>query len=126
MPNKNFRENKYLNESGSKKGNWYLNRLDFFQFHEYPAYKKHKFFSLVAGLILGYLSIKVMLSSFLVALPILYLSYVALTTFRILHEKVCPYNGYLFYPKKFIKFYRAREVEVDINDFDSIATMSKK
>ena len=28
-----FRGSKYVNESGSKRGNWYMNRLDYFQFH---------------------------------------------------------------------------------------------
>jgi hypothetical protein len=126
MPNKKFRENRYLNESGSKTGNWYMNRLDYFQFNEYPEYKKHKYIALFAGVFFLYLGLKILKANFLVSLPLFYLSYIALLSFNLLRTKVCRYKGYFLYPKKFVKFYRAREVEVDLNDFDSVATMSKK
>ena len=108
MPNKNFRESKYLNESGTKKGNWYLNRLDYFQFNEYPEYKKHK----AIALFLGILAI--------------YLGYIALLSFNLLRTKICRYKGYFIYPTKFILCFRAREVEIDMEDFDSVATMNQK
>ena len=92
VPNK-FRENRYLNESGSKTGNWFLNRLDFFQFHEYPEYKKHKLISFFAGALTFILSIKIIMLSFLASLPIFYVSYIALKSFYLLHKKVCRHNG---------------------------------
>jgi hypothetical protein len=126
MTNKKFRENRYLNESGSKTGNWYMNRLDYFQFHEYPEYKRHKYVSFFLILVFIYLSFNLIKLSFLVAIPFVYFTYVASVSFNLLHTKTCRYNGYLLYPKKFINFFRAREIEVDLDDFDSIATMSKK
>lgn len=126
MPNKKFRESRYLNESGFKTGNWYMNRLDYFQFNEYSEYKKHKFIAFLAGVFLIYLGLKILKTTFLGSLPFLYLGYIALLSFNLLRTKVCRYNGYFIYPKKIITFFRAREVEVDLNDFDSVATMSKK
>ncbi len=123
---KNFRENRYLNESGSKTGNWYLNRFEYFQFHEYPKYKKHKIIALLFGLFLFYLSIKVLSVSFVGALPVFYLCYINLLTFNLLRTKICRYKGYFLYPSKFVNFFRSIAVEVDLNDFDSVATVSKK
>ena len=126
MSNKQFRENRYLNESGSKTGNWYMNRLDFFQFHQYPEYKKHKFISFCLIIVFIYLSFYIIKFSILGSLPFIYLTYAALMTFNLLHSKTCRYKGYFLYPKKIINFLRDREIEVDLDDFDSIATMSKK
>lgn len=125
MSNK-FRESKYLNESGSKTGDWFMNRFYFFQFHEYQKYKSHKIISLLIGIFAVYLSFKILKISFLGALPFIYLSYVSLLSFNLLRTKVCRYKGYFLYPKRFVNFFMAIKVEVDINDFDSVATMSKK
>lgn len=125
MP-KRFRESKYLNETGSKTGNWYMNRMDYFQFHQYPKYKQHKYLSLIVSIVLFFIAMKVIKSSFLLSLPIFYSCYIAALTFYILRENVCRYRGYFLYPKKIIAFFRTLEIDVDVNDFDSIATMSKK
>jgi hypothetical protein len=121
-----FRENKYLNESGSKTGNWYMNRLDYFQFHEYPAYKKHKFLALFICVFVYFVGLEVLSFSFLASIPCFYLFYVALLSFVLLRTRKCRYKGYFLYPARIIRFFRTIEVEVDLNDFDSIATMSKK
>jgi len=126
MANNKFRENKFLNESGSNTGNWYMNRLDYFQFHEYPEYKKHKYLALFAGVFLYYLGMKVIPLSFFGSLPLFYFTYVTLLSFNLFRTKTCRYRGYFLYPKKVINFFKDREIEVDLNDFDSIATMSKK
>ena len=125
MP-KGFRENRYLNESGTKTGKWFMNRLDYFQFHEYPKYKKHKLVSMLFGVFSIYLSLKILKVSFLVFIPFIYTSYLLLLSFNLLRTKVCRYKGYFLYPKRMIAFFRSMEVQSDINDFDSIATMSKK
>jgi len=121
-----FRENKYLNESGSKTGNWYMNRLDYFQFHEYPKYKKHKFVALPLSILFYYFGLKSIDIQFLLSIPFFYLCYVAFLSFILLRSKRCRYKGYFLYPAKIIKFFRSIEIEVDLNDFDSVATMSKK
>lgn len=121
-----FRENKYLNESGSKTGNWYMNRLDYFRFHEYPSYKKHKYISLFICILCAYFSFKTLAVTILGAFPFMYVCYISLLSFNLLRTKTCSYKGYFLYPKKFTNFFISIEVEVDLNDFDSIATMSKK
>ena len=126
MVSKNFRESRYLNESGSKTGNWYINRFEYFQFHEHPEYKRHKYTALFAGAFFCYLGLNILKTTFLGSLPFFYLCYISLLTFNLLRTKVCRYHGYYFYPKKIINFFRTREVEVDLNDFDSLATMHKK
>jgi hypothetical protein len=123
---KQFRENKYLDESGSKTGSWYLNRIDYFQFHGYPKAKQHKVLSLIIGIISLILSLKMLSISLIMSAMLFYITYVSLLTFSLLLSKVCRYKGYIFYPKRFVKFFRAIEVMVDINDFDSIATLNKK
>jgi len=47
MMHKQGRQAKHLNETGSAKGDWYINRLDFFEFHRYPEYTKHKVLSVL-------------------------------------------------------------------------------
>ena len=121
-----FRGSKYVNESGSKRGNWYMNRLDYFQFHEYPAYKKHKVLSLVLGVIFYFIGIAALKVSLFAFIPCIYLCYVALFTFNLLRTKRCRYRGYFLYPVRIVKFFRSIEVEVDLQDFDSVATMSEK
>lgn len=123
---KNFRENKYLNESGSKTGSWYLNRLDYFQFHGYPKAKQHKLLSLIVGVFAFILSLKLLSTSLIVSSLLLYITYIALLTFVLLRSKICRYKGYFLYPKRIIQYFRTIEVMVDLNDFDSIATMNKK
>jgi len=123
---KQFRENKYLDESGAKIGSWYLNRIDYFQFHGYPKATQHKVLSLVIGIIASTLSFKMLSISLIMSAILFYITYVSLLTFSLLRSKICRYKGYIFYPKRFVKFFRAIEVMVDINDFDSIATLNKK
>lgn len=121
-----FREAKYLNESGSKQGSWFLNRMDFFQFYTYPKFAVHKWMSLIITILSWFSLLKSLPYSFLLSLPIIYVAYVALRTFIILHRRVCRYNGYFLYPKRFVKFFKEREIQVDLNDFDSVATMNPK
>lgn len=123
---KQFRESKYLNESGTLKGNWYMNRLDYFTFYQYPEYKKHKILSLIGGVSCFLLTLKLIPLTLWGALPFLYFSYVLMRIFILLNTRVCSYKGYFLVPKKFITFLRAREVELDVNDFDSVATMNDK
>ncbi len=126
MMNKQFRENKYLNESGSKTGSWYMNRIDYFQFHGYPKITQHKILSFVVGIIAFMLSFKLLSTSVIISAILFYITYLALLTFSLLKSKICRYKGYFLYPKRIVKFFRTIEVMVDINDFDSIATLNKK
>ncbi|PKI17997.1 hypothetical protein [Colwellia sp. 12G3] len=126
MMNKQFRESKYLNESGSKTGSWYLNRIDYFQFHGYPKITQHKVLSFVVGIVAFILSLKLLSSSLIISALLIYLAYVSLLTFSLLRSKICRYKGYFLYPKRIIKYFSALAVTVDLNDFDSIATLNKK
>lgn len=104
MVSKDFREPKYQNQTGSKTGNWYLNRIDNFQFHQYPGYGKHKLLSLLAGIALYFIGMKVLESTFWGSLPVFYLSYLSLLTFNILRRKIFRYKGHFMYPKRFVRF----------------------
>ncbi|MEW6989525.1 hypothetical protein AADZ91_02450 [Colwelliaceae bacterium 6441] len=125
-----FRQAKYLNESGSKQGQYFINRLDYFEFHQYPSYKKHKVFTII-GFFLGLylLSYAHFFSSvfwLVYVVGCLYLSYISCATLIILQRQICRYRGYIFYPKHWLAFFTAIQKEVDIQDFDSIATLEKK
>lgn len=121
-----FRESKYLNESGTKRGTWYVNRLDYFQFHEYPEYKKHKAVALVLFIFSLFAIIELLSVSFFLALPFMYVAFISVRTFDVLRNKVCRYRGYFLYPRSFVSFFEARKVDIDVNDFDSVATMNDK
>jgi len=123
---KDFRQSKYLNESGSKQGNWYINRLVYFQFYEYPKFKQHRLVSLMMSIACYFLTLEFLSNHFFLALVSVYFCYFFLLTFIILKRRVCRLKGYFFYPKRIINFFKAREVEVDLDDFDSIATLEKK
>lgn len=120
-----FRESKYQNESGSKKGNWYINRLDYFQFYGYPRYKLHRFVSLLVGVFCYFLTMKLLSNHFILAIFSIYLCYISLLTFILLKRRICRYKGYLLYPKRMVKFFKTREIDVELEDFDSIATLEK-
>ena len=113
-------EFKYQNESGSKQGNWYLNRVDYFEFHRFPKYNKVRIYCLITILLSLYLFqfFNLFFSCFL-----FYLLYIAIRTLSIFHSQTCRHKGYFLYPKSFIKKLKGFEKEVDILDFDSIATM---
>ena len=99
-----FRESKYLNESGSKKGNWYINRLDYFQFHEYPKYKLHRVVSFLVAVACYFITMKLLSNHFWLAMFPIYICYISLLTFILLKRRVCRYKGYFLYPNRMIKF----------------------
>lgn len=123
-----FRQSKYLNESGSKKGRWYINRLDYFEFHQYPAFKRHKFFSIAAFLAVFYfLGFANQFSGILWLLYVgvcSYVVYLSIVSWMILSRQLCKHRGYMFYPKRWLKFFKQLEKQTDLEDFDSTATMS--
>ncbi|TLX45482.1 hypothetical protein C1E24_18635 [Pseudoalteromonas phenolica] len=116
------REYKYQNETGTKIGKWYLNRLDYFEFYGFPGLWKIKAKCLV------YLGLSIWLIKLLPIFfaPILvWVAYVSVRTFVILIEKKCCYRGYFLFPKKIIDFFREYRKNVDVTDFDSLATVEK-
>jgi hypothetical protein len=125
-----FRQPKYLNESGSKKGQYFVNRLDYFEFHQYPKYKLHKFMAFAGMLFSIYLLLQIAKVSGFIWLPYflfsLYLAQISTVSFIILQRKMCRYRGYLLYPKKWLKFFLSIQKEVDLNDYDSCATLEKR
>lgn len=123
--NKPFRQSKYLNETGSKQGSWFLNRLDYFRFHYYPHYQLHRLLSLIIGVGAVFYGIKLFSEYFLLALLCWYVGYVALLTFNLLHNRICRYRGYWLYPKRFVAFFNSISKDDDLNDFDSIATQNQ-
>lgn len=121
-----FRESKYQNESGTKVGSWHLNRMDYFQFHQYPGYNKYKFASLIGTIMSIIFIIETMQAGSWFSLLFIYMAYFSALSFNILRTRICRYNGYFLYPTRIIRFLREREIQVDLDDFDSIATMQGK
>jgi len=114
------REFKYQNESGNKHGNWYVNRLDYFEFHQFPKFNQYRIYCVMT--ILLSLSLFQLFNVFFSCF-LFYFIYIAVQTLSIFHSQTCRHKGYFLYPKRFIKGLKLYEKEVDILDFDSIATM---
>ncbi len=113
-----------MNETGTQKGRWYMNRLDYFQFHRYPSYAKHKVIALLTFILLVLVLPQIIQFNFFIALPFIYFTYLAIRTFDVLRTRVCCHKGYFLYPKSWVTFFKQREVDTSVNDFDSIATMT--
>ncbi|MEQ3513141.1 hypothetical protein ABMY35_07350 [Pseudoalteromonas sp. BZB3] len=116
------REYKYQNETGTKIGKWYLNRLDYFEFYGFPSEWKIKAKCLVC---LGFsIWLIKLLPAFFAPIQV-WVAYVSIRTFVILIEKKCRYRGYFLFPEKIINFFREYRKDVDVTDFDSLATADK-
>jgi len=116
------REYKYQNETGTKIGKWYLNRLDYFEFYGFPGEWKIKTKCLVC---LGLSIWLIKLLPVFFAPILVWVAYVSIRTLVILIEKKCRYRGYFLFPRKIIDFFREYRKEVDVTDFDSLATVEK-
>ncbi|MCJ8319423.1 MAG: hypothetical protein MJK12_07305 [Colwellia sp.] len=114
------REFKYQNESGNKQGNWYVNRLDYFEFHRFEKFNRYRIYCVIA--ILLSLSLFHFFNLFFSCI-LFYAIYIAVQTLSIFHSQTCRFKGYFLYPKRFITRLKCYKKEVDILDFDSIATM---
>jgi len=125
-----FRQSKYKNESGAKQGRYFMNRLDYFEIHQYPSFKRHKILSFLGFCLSIHLFIQTPAVSDVLTFPYLlfclYLSNLSLVSFIILHRQVCRFNSYFFYPKKWLRFFLSIRKDVDLDDFDSCATMSTR
>ncbi|MBO9492309.1 hypothetical protein J7384_18250 [Endozoicomonas sp. G2_1] len=115
-----FRQAKYQNESGSKIGRWYLNRLDYFEFYSFEGENKLKAKCLVC-IIGAFLLIKI--SPILISLFLAWTIYVSVLTLYILQRKICKYSGYFAFPNRIVEELKSYKKEIDITDFDSLATM---
>lgn len=116
------REYKYQNETGTKIGKWYLNRLDYFELYGFPGELKIKTKCLLC---LGFSIWLIKLLPIFLAPIFLWVAYVSVRTLVILIEKKCRYRGYFLFPRKIIDFFREYRKEVDVTDFDSLATAEK-
>ena len=117
-----MREAKYQNELGTNIGKWYLNRLDYFQFHHFTGMARYKLLAL-ASIVCGIYLIK-HLPILLAPLP-LYSIYIGLLSLVILQKRICKWKGYFLYPKRFIENLKLYRIETEVNDFDSLATMER-
>jgi len=126
----NFRQPKYQNERGSKQGRYFVNRLDYFEIHQYPSYKRDRALAFIVFCLTIYLFIQTPSISGLLTVPYLlaclYLFNISLVSFMILTRQVCRYRGYFFYPKKWLRFFKSIRKEIDLEDFDSCATLESR
>ncbi len=117
-----MRESKYLNESGTKRGNWYLNRLDYFEFYSYEG---ELWLKVKCGLLLLIIFLVVKQVNVFFVVPLLWIMYVLVLTLFLTFKKRCRYNGYFLFPSKIVRKLKDYEKEVDLLDFDCLATMEK-
>lgn len=115
-----MREFKYQNESGSKKGNWFLNRFDYFEFYGFEGMAAMQFRSVI--MCIAYMFVLAYADIWLVLL-LLWPLYVAVVTLFLLQQKRCKYRGYFLFPKRIIQTLKVHQKEVDPFDFDSIASL---
>ena len=116
------RESKYLNQSGSKTGNWYLNKLDHFEFYSFAGEARFNFACVLCLIFSIWLLPKV---PFYIVFLLLWVVYVACLTLLILYRKHCKYHGYFLYPERLVTFFRRFEKETDLLNFDNMATLQK-
>jgi len=125
-----FRQPKYHNERGSKQGRYFVNRLDYFEIHQYPNFKRDRVVVFIGFCLAIHLFIQTPKISAMLTVPYLlfclYLANISLVSFIILHRQICRYRGYFFYPKIWMKFFISIRKEVDLDDFDSCATMAPR
>ena len=117
-----MREFKYQNESGTKVGKWYLNRLDYFEFHRFDGFFVWQLKS-AAGLVsavflLGQLPL-------LFWLPLIWLAYSSGLTLWLLRQQRCRFKGYFLFPNSIVKTLKSYKKESDLLDFDSLATLER-
>ncbi len=117
-----MREPKNLNQNGNQQGQWFLNRFDYFEFYGFEGERRIKLICVIAC-VLCYLAL---LSSapFYLFIPLAWIVYISALTLYILHKKVCKYHGYFLYPARFIKKFKRYEKQIDMQDFDSVASMN--
>ena len=115
-----MREFKYQNESGSKKGNWFLNRFDYFEFHGFEGMRTMQLRSVI--MCIAYIFVLAHADIWLVLL-LLWPLYVAVVTLFLLQQKRCKYRGYFLFPKRIVQTLKTHQKEVDPFDFDSIASL---
>lgn len=116
-----MREPKYLNESGSQQGKWFLNRFDYFEFYGFEGELTIKIIAFIT--LIASLYFIPQLSIFLMPLMI-WLAYVSGLTLYILRRKHCKFHGYLLYPSRLVKTFKYYEKQIDMEDFDSVASLS--
>lgn len=127
MRHNQFRQSKALNETGTQQGKYYLNRFDYFEFYGYPGCKKHLFLSILACLFSMHLIIEGLradgLASWLVVFVGCYTGYLSALCALLLYRRVCRFRGYFLLPKKWYNHFYAIRKDIDLTDFDSIASM---
>lgn len=122
---KEFRQPKYLNETGSKVGNWYINKLDYFEFYRYPGYTKHKVYCAFLLVFSVWALPHVYALSGWLIFGLVYIFAAAGVTLTVLHRQICKYHGHLFLPKRFVTFWLTVKKEPPVHDFDTLATLQK-
>jgi hypothetical protein len=123
-----FRQHKALNETGSKQGQYYLKRFDYFEFYSYPGIKKHLLICVIVCLVSLHLIVEGLREEGLLSWGVVffscYFAYLSGLTGVVLYRRVCRFRSYFFFPKKWYTHLYAIRKEIDLSDFDSIATLN--
>ncbi len=119
-----MREPKNLNQNGGQQGNWYLNRFDYFEFYGFEGEVKLKLLCLVACISSYFLLLSAV--PFYLYIPLGWIIYISALTLYVLHKKVCKFDGYFLYPKSLVKKFKRYEKQIDMEDYDSVATLNDR
>lgn len=118
-----MREPKYNSESGTKQGNWYLNRFEYFEFYGFEGELKFKIICLIAC-ISSYLAMLNAVPIYLY-IPLGWIVYISAITLYVLYKKTCKIHGYFLYPDRLVRKFKRYEKQIDMEDFDSVASTSE-
>jgi hypothetical protein len=120
-----MRDPKYLNESGTQKGIWFMNRLDYFEFDSFKGIVWLNVKCVLLFFITLFLIRSDILTGILAVIVYNWAIYVVLLTLFLTYKKHCRYRGYFLYPSGIVKKFKAHKKTVNLTDFDSLATMQK-
>lgn len=109
-----FRESNHKEYVGDVRGDLYLNKRKYFQFHSYPGEQLHKLWAVVTMLVLLFKIDDLFHFSVFSGLFGLYVFYVALFSHFLLIKKICRYKGYFLYPNTFVNYFKKRKKDVHV------------
>lgn len=108
-----YRQSEHKEYVGDEKGDLYFNHLKYFEFHQYPGERLHRFWSVAIALLLLFKLDDLFHISFFYGVLAIYVLYVAIFTRYLLAKKICRYKGYFLYPNFMIRFFKKRKKSIN-------------
>ena len=111
-----YRQSKHKEYVGDEKGDLYLHRLKYFEFHSYPGETLHKLWAVSTMLLLLFCLDDLFALNWLYGVAGLYIFYLAIFTHFLLIKKICRYKGYFLYPNSMIRFFKKRKKSAETTE----------